>query len=369
MKKLTASIVAGALMISAMGINAFAAEATPKITVFGTESSPVKAGAEVNIDVRLSNFDTVKGMDIILKGDSNVTLEEITTDGYKKGENYTVKGNEIHIVDLNREKTVNLKVKAVAKGNGEITVGTAKLAKSGTALFGEKEVRTVAGTIKVATEATKTAEETTLKESKGYFIPYGSVYTYDADKGYTWYTKDKEDGTFKNVPAGVSYQEFEIPENGITTFGSSVDTETGNPQFGTYALNVQGKTCGTMSIIGDWEGFVNYYRENNGRTVAQLVESVWACYDSVKDKINNTTVTHATLNWGANKEFQLEIYKKDQVNWMWKDGANLQYALRVNGLKENETCTAVGYAVGADSKVTFSKAVKTETKTAVKAEG
>lgn len=60
MKKLTASIAAGALMISAMGINAFAAEATPKITVFGTESGPVAANEEVNIDVRLSNFDTVQ---------------------------------------------------------------------------------------------------------------------------------------------------------------------------------------------------------------------------------------------------------------------------------------------------------------------
>lgn len=365
MKKLTASIVAGALMISAMGINAFAAEATPKITVFGTESSPVKAGAEVNIDVRLSNFDTVKGMDIILKGDDKVTLTDINTDGYKKGENYTVKGNEIHIVDLNREKTVNLKVKAKATGEGKITVETAKLAKSGTALFGENEVRKFAGTIKVATEATKTAEKTTLKARGGYFIPYGSVYEYNSETGaYDWYTK-AEDGTFKDVPAGTPYQEFENPsENGLTTFGSSTGVDEGNPQFGTYALNVAGKTCGTMSIIGDWNGFVDYYRNNYGRTVAELVESVSAYYEA-----NITTgYTHVILKWtdGTN-ENTLKIYKKNQLNWMWKDGTNLQYALRVNGLKENETCTAVGYAVGAEGSVTFSKTVKTETKTAVKA--
>lgn len=35
MKKLTASIVAGALMISAMGINAFAANGSPEIKVYG----------------------------------------------------------------------------------------------------------------------------------------------------------------------------------------------------------------------------------------------------------------------------------------------------------------------------------------------
>ena len=49
---------------------------------------------------------------------------------------------------------------------------------------------------------------------------------------------------------------------------------------------------------------------------------------------------------------------------MWKDGTNLQYALRVVGLKTGEKCTAVGYVVDSD-KVTFSKIVKT----AVKAEG
>ena len=211
----------------------------------------------------------------------------------------------------------------------------------------------------------KATETIDLVASEGHFIPYGSVYTYDADTGYTWYKKD-EDGTFKNVPADVSYQEFEIPENGITTFGASEDTTTGNPQFGTYALDVNGKTCGTMSIIGDWDGFVNYYCSDNSRTVAQLVASVSAYYDA-----NITTdYTHVILKWSdGTNENTLKIYKKNQVNWMWKDGTNLQYALRVNGLNDGDICTAVGYAVNADGEVTFSETVKTAVKTAVKTEG
>ena len=143
MKKLTASIVASALMILAMGINAFAA-GTPKITVFGNENNPVEEGSKVSVDVRLSNFEGIKGMDITLKGDMNVELKKIVTDGYTLNENYTVKDNEIHIVDLNSANTVNLKVKAVAKADGEIKVA-AKLAESGTKLA--ENVTQVNGTV------------------------------------------------------------------------------------------------------------------------------------------------------------------------------------------------------------------------------
>lgn len=361
MKKVTASIIAGALMISAMGINAFAAEtATPKITVFGNENSPVAAGSEVSVDVRLSSLDGIKGMDITLAGDANVTLKGIETTGYTENENYTVKDNKIHIVELNSEKTVNLKVKAVAKADGVIKVETPKLAESGTKLA--ESVKTVDGTIKVATKETGTTETIgtlTPSDAAKYFIPYGSVYTIE-NGVYKWIAKD-QDGNFKNVPSGANYQEFEIPENGITTFGASESIKEKNPQFGTYALNVAGKTCGTMSIVGDWEEFVKYYRENNGLTVDSLVKSVSDYYDGSI----TTGYTHVILNWGANKKNALKIYKKDQVNWMWKDGTNLQYALRVVGLETGDKCTAVGYVVDSDKKVTFSKIVKT----AVKAEG
>lgn len=370
MKKLTASIIAGALMISAMGINALAEEtAAPKITVFGTESGPVTANQEVNIDVRLSSFGAVKGMDIILAGDSNVELKGIATEGYTEGVNYNVKDNKIHIVDLNSEKTVNLKVTAVATGNGEITVKTAKLAESGTKLVDSKNINTAKGIIKVATKPAATEATTDLEAKEGYFIPAGGVYTQNGNE-YVWYEKD-ENGIFKGVPAGASYQEFENPTaNGLTTFATSESIKGKNPQFGTYALNVAGKTCGTMSIIGDWEKFVDYYRENSGLTVEKLVKAVSDHYDSVKEQIDGTNYTHAILEWSDGTNVNtLRIYKKNQVNWMWKDSetntTKLQYALRVNGLNKDEICTAVGYIVDSNKNVTFSKTVKT----AVKAEG
>ena len=104
MKKLTASIVAGALMISAMGINAFAANGTPEIKVYGNENSPVTAGDKASFIVRLSDFKAVKGMDLTINANGMVdfTNAEISMDKVilEKGENYKVENGTIHIVDL-----------------------------------------------------------------------------------------------------------------------------------------------------------------------------------------------------------------------------------------------------------------------------
>ena len=68
-KKISAIILAGALLASAVGMNAFAADANakPTITVFGNEATPTEAGKEYDFSLRLANFpNNVKGLDIEL---------------------------------------------------------------------------------------------------------------------------------------------------------------------------------------------------------------------------------------------------------------------------------------------------------------
>ena len=105
-KKISAIILAGALLASAVGMNAFAADANakPTITVFGNESSPAKPDSTVELNVRLSNFNTIKGMDLELTLDdaNKVKLTNATgkigDNDLVNGTNYTVSDGKIHIV-------------------------------------------------------------------------------------------------------------------------------------------------------------------------------------------------------------------------------------------------------------------------------
>ena len=106
MKKLTASIIAGALMISAMGVNAFAAgtEKTPTIKVYGNSVATAK-GNTVNLNVRMSDFAGVAGMDLIIEG-TGVTLGTPASSDIElvKDSNYKLEGSKLHIVELNAKK-------------------------------------------------------------------------------------------------------------------------------------------------------------------------------------------------------------------------------------------------------------------------
>ena len=225
MKKLTASIVASALMISAMGINAFAAEATPQITVYG--SNVAKAtGEEVNLNVRLTNFGSVAGMDITLEGEGVMlgktapTSKDITL---VENSNYKIDGNKLHIVELNGEKKDNINIKVPVKATEETNSVklTAKLAANGTTLLKENEYEINAenGTVAV-TPADKPAADglNELADSKEKFYPFGSVYfgTYSDD---TRIVKDEYGKFDLSGKTDVKYKEFAVPTNSILTFG------------------------------------------------------------------------------------------------------------------------------------------------------
>ena len=155
MKKVTASIIAGALMISAMGINAFAdgAGTQPSIKVYG-KAVPTSDATEFT--VKLTDFAAVKGMKLEIASGTGLKLTGVSGDIVNTG-NYKVTDNKITIVDVtNNVGTANITVKAEANtdvvDSAEITV-KADLAQNGKSLYAEGTYNLVNGKVAVKTAA------------------------------------------------------------------------------------------------------------------------------------------------------------------------------------------------------------------------
>lgn len=344
-KKISAIILAGALLVSAVGMNAFAADANPQptITVFGNEATPAKPNESVILNIRLSDFGSVAGMDIALNGE-NSTFENITSSDIElvKDSNYTLTNNKIHIVELNDKKNVNLKVTVKAAATADLTVD-AKLAKDGTSLVENVEINKGKIVVGTASEKVKDAEAELVAEN-GYFIPYGSVYN-DGSKDFI---KKDGNGKFTGVSTNTNYQKFAIPSD-ITTFGvSSMFTASDNStnrQFGTYANNYNGnEEYGTMLILGDFNAAADYVREKSGMSVGELLKKISDTFDNngiAKDGKKYLPVSY--MKNGAKE--QLKVIKVAQTKYLWKNTEEnaCEYALRVINIENSETYTAVGY--------------------------
>ena len=355
MKKLIAIISALTMAVSVMCIGASAAS-TPSIKVFGNDSTPAEKGKETSFNVRLADFNGIKGMDVKITSDSNAKFTGITSEDIKltKDDNYKLSDNEIHIVELNTKDTLLLKVKATVSAEAKITV-SATLAESGTTLA--QSVATVGGTVSVSDkkEDTTKAEATVLNPSgENYFIPYGYV------KRDGKYIEKEADGSFKNVPAGQNYAEFPIPAD-VVTFGvSEKENTTNTPQFGSYGVKVADKTFGTLSVIGDWDGFSAYYVKNYGVTISELMKAVLNYYNANEQAMKDANATHVIFKYGEGKTKSIKIFKTAQTKVMWENTEHIQYSLRVEGLTAGDQVAAVGYSVN-NGKTVLSSEIKTYT--------
>ena len=351
MKKLTASIVAGALMISAMGINAFAANGTPEIKVYGNGSNPVKAGETASFIVRLSDFAVVKGMDITITSKNNkveFTDAQMDKAMLTKDSNVKVEKNKIHIVDLtsaDMQKVgyANLTVNATVNGADTIKV-IATLAKDGK--------NTVTADYKFDNLAVKPEEKSadagTLNATDGYFIPYGFIKDGDT------YVNKAANGSFE-VPKKQNYTEFEIPANGIMTFGYSYHKSNTALQFGTYT-NESADKRGTLLFEGDWEAFKNYYITEKGYTVEEILAKIYAQYER-KNKADST-LTAIKIPAGNNSSIIVRRVEQKKSMWAVNSKNLLQYAARLTGIDNTKTYSGVGYRVSGET-VTFSEKVMT----------
>lgn len=352
-KKISAIILAGALLASAVGMNAFAADAKPTITVFGNESSPAKPGETVELNVRLSDFSTIKGMDLILTLDGTaVAVNDVSG---KIGEavlendtNYTIKDGKIHIVELNAgNEVVNFKVnatvnKGAAAGNYAITLTKSELATSGTDMIkDENSINSNLGKVVVGTTSATVEEgKTELAAETGYFIPFGSVYD---NNGFI----DKDGNGKFTVSAGTTYQQFAIPDD-ITTFGVSdkftASNGSTNRQFGTYANNYDNQNYGTMLIFGDFNTAADYVREKSGMSVSELLNFLSTKFNESNIAADGKKYLPVTYKDGTETK-ELKVIKVEQTKYLWKstDGKSCEYALRVIDITDSQTYTAVGY--------------------------
>ena len=354
MKKLIAIISALTMAVTVMCIGASAAS-TPSIKVFGNESTPAGQGEETSFDVRLADFSGIKGMDVKITSDKNAKFTKITSKDIelKENDNYTLKDNEIHIVELNSQDKLLLKVTAVASAEAKIAV-SATLAESGAALA--QSVTTIGGTVSVSDKKNgTTSAETVLNPSgENYFIPYGYV------KRDGKYIEKEADGSFKNVPSGQKYAEFPIPTD-VVTFGvSEKENKINTPQFGSYGVKADGKKFGTLSVIGDWDDFSAYYVKNYGVTISQLMKAVLNYYNANEQAMKDANATHVIFKYGEGKTKSIKIFKTAQTKVMWKNTEHIQYSLRVEGLTAGDQVAAVGYSVN-NGKTVLSSEIKTYT--------
>lgn len=358
MKKLTASIIAGALMISAMGINAFAAEAAqPSIKVYG---NAVPSSGETTFSVKLTDFSEVKGMKLEIASDAGLKLTRVSGDIVKDG-NYKVTDNKITIVDVTNAATADITVEATvateAVDSANISV-KADLARDGKNLYTEGTYSLVDG--KVAVKTTKANQTVTkredLKEDEGYFIPFGSLgYT---ENGVFKAIPKNTDGSFSasNFPAdlgSLSYNKYKLPENEIMTFAQGESEKVkGAYQFGTYALESasDSQKFGTMCIAGQWTEFVEYFKNNKNMTEGEMLSAIYKAYN---EKIGNHKYVAMTCNNKANK---IRVYVVENQKQMWSSNTARQFSLQITGV-QSEEYAAVGYALNNGTAV-FSDTVQ-----------
>lgn len=356
MKKALAILLTLAMLFAVLAINTSANTVAPTITVFGNESTPVDAAGEVKFTVRLANFGTVQGLDLKITADNDITFTAVEADEIElvKYSNYTLKNQEIHIVDVtgnianaNDLTVANITVTATVNGDSVINV-IGSLAKDGTTLFNNDEYGINGGKviIKKVTEATVT-ESTNLEAEENFFIPYGAVVKSDGT-----FVPKKNDGGF-DVAEGDTYTKVAVPASGITTFAwSKAKTDDSNAvRFGNYAKITENTTYGTMVICGDWDAFQQYYQAEKGYSAADLIKKISDSYDA---NIGENDYVYFVANG-----IQIDVYKVSQYNYMWKDSNSLEYAVRVNGLEADDKCAAVAYAITGSGPAKFSTEIKT----------
>lgn len=367
-KKISAIILAGALLASAVGMNAFAADANakPTITVFGNEATPTEVDGTYDFSLRLANFpNNVKGLDIELtSAGAEFTGAANTTLNLVKGTNYIISDNKqtIHIVELTDGITGNetIKLTATVKNAGNITVNVKGLAKDGSTLLTAGDyVLTADGkaTVAVAPGKTDAPENGNITASdNNKFIPYGYVKNSNGE----YATKDSV-GNFTDATDG-QYREFNKPAAGeVLTFGVSSTTKDNDPalQFGSYTVKGDATGFGTMCIAGNWQKYVDYKTNKEGMSVSEIISYLSNKYDTVNAN-NKYDFVKITFD---SQTCEIRIYKVAQTKVMWKNDSDLQYALRVYGLNNGEDYAAVGYSK-TDSEITFSSELKADTYTA-----
>lgn len=389
MKKILAIILSVVMLFGVLAINISATDdAVPTVTIITNEGSAVEQGTTTYFTVKFSNFAAIKGVDVTITADKAITLGAVEAYGFKNAAskegsniNYTESNvGEFHTIrfaDLTTAANARIVFEAkveedvVVTGDPKINV-TGKYADSGETFLDVDAP--AAGTFELKKEVEAESANVVTEEDKNIyldqvdttkkFVPYGGVYT--TINGEYVYAEKNEDGTFSAQDAlgEYKYQSYDIPTNGITTFGASNDLKNKEAiRFGSYSENyVEGVTKhGTVVFEGDWLILKNYYIKK-GYTVQEFVKAIYDNATATLAKPENENKTFVTYTLSGKK---INVYIFWQKNYMWKDKNNgiLEYAIRLQNMQPNTTYTAVGFSSNPETNViTFSEDVKSVTK-------
>lgn len=390
MKKTLAIILTLVMIFGIVAFNTSAEEtaAEPTVTIVTNKGSAVDEGTETYFTVRFDNFSEIKGIDVEITADEAITLGEVVSYGFKGDDetdinvNYTETNTEgkphvIRFVDLLTQGSARITFAAyIAEGKTPQTDPkinlTGKYADSGKTFLdvdapaaGTFEIkRVVAEEDKPKAENVTADESIAITPSEGTFIPQGAVYVKNGDT-YTFAEK-QPDGSFTAPIAGeYTYQSYNIPTNGITTFGASDDPEDNTRlRFGSYSK--VGANNGTMVFEGDWLALKNYYIKN-GYTVQQFTKAIYTNARKVLDANPGKKFVYYDVPTDDSKT-TVNVYLFAQTKYMWTTAFNqdvmegngeyiTEYAIRLDGIKENTTYAAVAYC-SVNNDVIISKDVK-----------
>lgn len=379
MKKTLALLICLAMLFTALSVNVFAVENTAKVTVV---ANSVDKDNKVTFAVKLSDFDSLKGIDLKVIGTGLTFSGEVTATNVRtplqKDTNYTVSGSEIHIVELTEIGTNPVIISGSATltdaGTHEISV-SCDLAKSGTELYTlntdytltsatvDAYVAPADGKVEIE-EGQETGSVSQPAAQEGYFIPFGAVFSGDINNP-TYYDKDGE-GKFNNIPAGANVKKFPIPSGGFGTYGVS-DNIFGNAhakQFGNYVGDYQpsNRTYGTFLIVGDWTGYKNWYLSNKGYSEKELVIKLFDAYNNSQKPMQDGYRAYGIdTNSDGTKDIVVQVKPVKQSKYLWKnsDNTKMEYGIRFNKLQAGwEYATVAMYEE--TNTVTFADQIKTE---------
>lgn len=393
MKKTLALLLCLAMLVTALSVNVFAVEA-PSVEVITHEST---ASGDTTFAIKLSGFDTLPGVKLIVDGDDGVKMESASALYFvdtlkeetqkvielKKDEDYVIsnEGHTLTIVGLHKATegdiiTVAAKVN-VDGASHEVSVrAESEFAKDGKEMydnvkFTPGEIAPYVKSEEVAVpEIPEDATETTVTQElagKNYFIPYGAVYNVvDESKDEYEYLKKDAEGKFV-VSADTKVVKFPIPDNGFGTYGVSDGTyrNSDTKQFGNYVAEYEPetKTYGTFAIVGDWAEYRDWYLSNKGYSDAELVKKIYASYinkiNTQEDGKHCYKAYGIDLDKNGEADYVIQVVEVEQNNYLWKNATQLEYGVRFIGLYENKDYATVAmYKEG--ETVAFAKEIKVD---------
>ena len=212
--------------------------------------------------------------------------------------------------------------------------------------------------VDLTVETAKSTVDLTVEND--YFVPYGAFAKQDGTMA-----EKLGNGRFYVENAGdYSYTQFKYPTGIVGTFGASAKStgEQTGIQFGSLVtdnLSIKENGTGTLLFRGDFDAFCKTFPTKTRKEVVEYIYEILKAQEEEPGSLEKKGVKF------YNKGEAVVVMYVPQTKYMWKNSeqTQLQYAVRVWGITENELAhidfTAIGYVTTKDGDMVFSNELKT----------